>query len=248
MPGLPTELLACPFCHGELAQRDGGLSCASCGRAYPLQNGVPDFRPAKPVNGVDVAPGLIGHALGAVIRAPRAYDLLQRAAGAATAMSRIRRLLRDAGGKTVLDVGAGTGSVETALPKDVHYVWLDADPQKLDGFKAKSASAAILGDATKLPLSDGSVDWALSIGVSHHLDDGELDLMLDELRRVTREGVVFFDAVLTGTPFGGLLWRYDRGRHARPAVTLWRELDRRFDVVAAEEFRLLHRYLLVKAV
>jgi ubiquinone/menaquinone biosynthesis C-methylase UbiE len=209
---------------------------------------VPDLLHAAPPNGLDVAPGPVGYGLGAITRIPLAYDLVQRVAGAREARRRLRRVLEDATGKVVLDVGAGTGSLEEALPPGARYVWLDADPQKLNGFRTKSPSPAILGDATKLPLRDRSVDWAVSTGVSHHLDDAELGLMLDELRRVTREGVVFVDAVQSSAPGNRLLWRYDRGRHARPAAMLWRELQRRFEVVEAQEFRLLHRYLLVKAV
>lgn len=209
---------------------------------------MPDLLPAPPRNGLDVAPGPVGRALGAIIRIPRAYDVLQRAAGARDVRRRLRRVLEHATGKVVLDVGAGTGSVEAALPDGARYLWLDADPEKLNGFRTKSPSQAILGDATKLPLRDRSVDWAVSVGVSHHLDDAGLGLMLDELRRVAREGVVFLDAVLSRAPASRLLWRYDRGRHARPAVTLWRELQRRFEVVEAQEFRLVHRYLLVKGV
>jgi SAM-dependent methyltransferase len=245
---LPTDLLVCTTCRGELDERAESLLCTSCGRTYPIHDGVPNLLAEKPTNGLDVAPGPLGQAIGAVVRIPRAYDVVQRLAGADETLGRIRRALGEATGQVVLDVGAGTGSVEAALPAGARYLWLDADPQKLEGFRARSAAPAILGNATNLPLADESVDWAVSVGVSHHLDDGELGRMLDELRRVTREGIVFVDAVRTPTPASRLLWRYDRGRHARPAVTLWRELDRRFDVVAAEEFRLLHRYLLVKAV
>jgi uncharacterized protein YbaR (Trm112 family) len=248
MRPLPLDLLACPNCLGALQEEGDSLSCSSCGRAYPIRQGVPDLLPARPQNGLDVAPGPVGRALAAIIRAPRAYDLLQRVAGARETRKRLGRVLEHATGKVVLDVGAGTGSVEAALPPGARYIWLDADPQKLNGFRTKSPSQAILGDATKLPLRDRSVDWAVSAGLSHHLDDAELGLMLDELRRVAREGVVFVDAVQSRAPASRLLWRYDRGQHARPAATLWRELQRRFEVVEAQEFRLLHRYLLVKAV
>jgi uncharacterized protein YbaR (Trm112 family) len=234
---MPTDLLICTACRGELNERPDSLLCDSCGRTYPIRDGVPNLLKDKPTNGLDVAPGLLGQAIGAVVRIPHAYDVVQRLAGADETLGRIRRALADSAGEVVLDVGAGTGAVEAALPAGARYLWLDADPQKLEGFRARSASPAILGNATNLPLADESVDWAVSVGVSHHLDDGELGLMLD-----------FVDAVRTPTPASRLLWRYDRGRHARPAVSLWRELDRRFDVVAAEEFRLLHRYLLVKAV
>jgi hypothetical protein len=71
--------------------------------------------------------------------------------------------------------------------------------------------------------------------------------MLDELRRVTRERVVFVDAVVSPRLTSRALWRYDRGRHPRSADVLKRELEARFEVVAAEEYTILHRYLLARA-
>src|SRR5439155_24151670 len=110
--------------------------------------------------------------------------------------------------------------------------------------QTKSRSAAVLGDATNLPLRDRSVDWAICVSVSHHLDDHGFGLMLDELRRVTRDRVVFLDAVASPAVRSRLLWRYDRGRHPRPVEVLRRELSSRFEIVSAEEFTTLHRYLL----
>ena len=239
------ELLACPFCGEELAEDRDGLVCKVCARTYPVSDGVPVLLPGEPP--VERAAGVVGRALSALVASPAVYDTVQRLAGARETRRRLRQALEDVDGATVLDVGAGTGTFETILPPRARYVWLDSDREKLAGFRARSASAAILGDATKLPLRDRSVDWAISVAVSHHLDDAELRAMLDELRRVTREGVVFVDAVLLPTPASRLLWRYDRGRNARPAATLWHELERRFEIHAAEEYRLLHRYLLVRA-
>ena len=37
------EILACPACHGEIAETDSedGLRCAGCGRVYPIRDGIP---------------------------------------------------------------------------------------------------------------------------------------------------------------------------------------------------------------
>jgi ubiquinone/menaquinone biosynthesis C-methylase UbiE len=208
---------------------------------------MPDLLTAPPVDGLDVPPGLIGNALGAIVSSPVVYDLVQRLTGAEKTLARLRKILEDAAGGLVLDVGAGTGSLEAALPPATGYLCVDADPQKLDRFQAKSRSAAVLGDATNLPVRDQSVDWAICVSVSHHLDDDGFGLMLDELRRVTRERVVFLDAVTSPAWQSRLLWRYDRGRYPRSVEVLKRELSARFEIVAAEEFTLLHRYLLVSA-
>jgi uncharacterized protein YbaR (Trm112 family) len=38
------ELLACPACKSKLDYREtDGFSCATCGRRYPVQDGIPVF-------------------------------------------------------------------------------------------------------------------------------------------------------------------------------------------------------------
>jgi hypothetical protein len=50
----------------------------------------------------------------------------------------------------VLDIGAGTGMAADVLPPGNHYVWLDNDPRKLQGFLSRDIDCfAILGDATR---------------------------------------------------------------------------------------------------
>jgi hypothetical protein len=87
----------------------------------------------------------------------------------------------------------------------------------------------------------------VSIGVSHHLADGELGNMLHEVHRVTRGWLLFVDAVLTPGLTSRLLRRYDRGRHPRRADSLRRLLAARFEIVSDKEFTIRHRYLLVTA-
>jgi len=35
------SLLACPACHGDLRLEEASLVCASCGRGYPVVDGIP---------------------------------------------------------------------------------------------------------------------------------------------------------------------------------------------------------------
>ena len=239
------ELLACPACSADLEDAPGGLVCSTCGRSYPLRSGVPDLLRTTPSE--TPPPHFAGRALESIVAVPAVYDLVQRLAGAESLFRRMRPVLAQTEGAVVLDAGAGTGSLEALLPPSAHYLWLDTDSQKLTGFRKKSTAPAILGDATRIPLRDRSVDWAMSIGVSHHLDDDELGRMLDELRRVANRRLFFLDAVLNPTYTSRLLWRYDRGRHPRSADTLRRLLAARFTIVSDEEFTIRHRYLLVTA-
>jgi SAM-dependent methyltransferase len=242
------DVLACPSCHGELVERAGGLACAACGRAYAIEDGVADLVLHRTPSADGTAPGIVGRAVGSIAAVPVVYDLVQRLANSKDASRRLARVLSDAAGALVLDAGAGTGRLEESLPHSSRYLWLDPDPRKLKGFRAKSSSPAILGDATRIPLRDDSVDWAISIGVSHHLDDAALGRMLDELRRVTRDRLVFLDGVVSSSLTSRLLWHYDRGRHPRTIDVLKRELAARFELATVEEFTILHRYLLVSAI
>jgi uncharacterized protein YbaR (Trm112 family) len=230
------ELLVCPSCRGELLETPEGLVCPLCRRTYAVREGVPNFL---------LAPGLVGHAVGLSVRIPFVYDLVQRLAGAKSVSRRVRPVLAEAGGALVLDAGAGTGNYEALLPPSARYLWLDTDSNKLAGFRTKSTAPAVLGDATRMPLRDASVDWALAVGMSHHLTDGELGRMLDEVRRVVRHRLLFLEPVATSSYRSRLLWRYDLGRHPRSADVLRNHLAGRFEIVSDEEFTILHRYLLV---
>ncbi len=35
------EILCCPACHGDLAERPDCLKCRGCGRVYPIEDGIP---------------------------------------------------------------------------------------------------------------------------------------------------------------------------------------------------------------
>ena len=35
------SMLACPACRGDVGEKDEMIICASCGRQYPVRNGIP---------------------------------------------------------------------------------------------------------------------------------------------------------------------------------------------------------------
>jgi len=180
---------------------------------------------------------------------PGVYDVVQALLGAKHSRRRLAPWLAAAGGKRVLDVGAGTGLQRALLPDTAAYVWLDPDRNKLRGYRARYADGGVIvGDGGALPLKDRSVDLGLCVAVSHHLPDGPLDALFAELDRVVRERVVFLDAVLCPTaPIGRLLWRWDAGSHPRPAEVLLRAMERRLEIEHVEQYRVYHRYLLCVA-
>jgi SAM-dependent methyltransferase len=175
---------------------------------------------------------------------PAVYDQIQRTVGTPRTRELLRRHLAEADGKTVLDVGAGTGRFRDVLPAGAKYVWLDSDEEKLAGFKARrSEDETILADATAIPLEDKSVDYALCVAVAHHLPDGAFERLVAELARVTRDRVLFMDPVRADGIMPRLLWRFDRGTHPRSAETLVSALRERFDLETVERYSKHHHYV-----
>jgi ubiquinone/menaquinone biosynthesis C-methylase UbiE len=97
-------------------------------------------------------------------------------------------------GATVVDVGAGTGTLAIALAAarpDARVVGVDGDPQVLALARRKAGAervdwvAALAGD---LPLADAGADRIVLSLLLHHLSPGSRDGALREVRRVLRPG------------------------------------------------------------
>jgi SAM-dependent methyltransferase len=101
--------------------------------------------------------------------------------------ARIWAALGDA--RTVLNVGAGTGSYE---PPDRHV--LAVEPSALmRSQRLPDAAPCLAGSAGNLPFDDQSFDAAMAISTVHHWQDPIAGLR--EMRRVARRVVVFtFDS------------------------------------------------------
>ncbi|MFZ2113854.1 MAG: class I SAM-dependent methyltransferase [Solirubrobacteraceae bacterium] len=177
---------------------------------------------------------------------PFVYDAAQALSGRRIAHRRLGQELASAGGETVLDVGAGTGSLARVLRPDAFYWALDNDPVKLRRLSAKVPDARLLEcSALDIELPDKAVDWTVCVAVAHHMNDEELSVMFSELARVTRRRLVFLDPLASSGPgIASLLWRYDRGSYPRSAETLLAELGRRFEIDRVDRFRVFHRYVL----
>jgi len=178
----------------------------------------------------------------------RMYDLIQYAVGFRRTREVVRPFLAGTGHKTVLDIGGGTGLWGTALPAEARYQCLDMDPEKLKGFKKRFPNAeAILGDATRLDLPDGSIDCAMCMFVLHHLDDGQLRQVFGELARVVKEGIVILDPLRRNRWKSRLLWSLDRGSHPRDDSELLAAMGEYFEVTQWKRFTIQHEYLLAAA-
>jgi ubiquinone/menaquinone biosynthesis C-methylase UbiE len=171
---------------------------------------------------------------------PRIYDLIQCIAGSGKIYQNLIPYLAQAENLIVLDIGAGTGNLTTILPRSAKYIWMDCDTKKLEGFKAKKLPGlVILGDATKIPLKDKSVDYAICIFVAHHLSNAELDLLLGEIARIIRRKLIFLDPLEhKESIISNLMWRYDRGSHPRQSYAICSAIKSYFEIEHIEHYKI----------
>jgi ubiquinone/menaquinone biosynthesis C-methylase UbiE len=103
--------------------------------------------------------------------------------------------LPEVAGRTVIDVGTGTGRGALALARrGASVTGVDASAQMLDVARQRASAAGLVvdfreGDAHKLAFADRSFDAAVSLRVLMHTPDWRR--CLAELCRVARERVVF---------------------------------------------------------
>jgi SAM-dependent methyltransferase len=103
-------------------------------------------------------------------------------------------LLGEVGGKTILDLGCGSGQNLVALvSRGANVVGLDISPhliaiaqQRLDSVGKKATLR--VGTAYDTGMPDESVDVVFAIAVLHHL---ELEVVREEIRRILRKGGYF---------------------------------------------------------
>jgi SAM-dependent methyltransferase len=87
--------------------------------------------------------------------------------------------------KTVLNVGAGSGSYE---PTDRYVVAVEPSASMRTERLQNGRSPAIIGKADALPFDDNAFDASMAMVTVHHWPD--VSAGLRELRRVTREQVI----------------------------------------------------------
>ena len=111
----------------------------------------------------------------------------------------LRLTSRSSGLVTVLDVGAGTGDVAQAVARALTNRGLRArtiaidQPFILGAIARPETDHVIAGDALALPIRDRSVDVAICSQVLHHFCDQKARVLIAELDRVARIGVVIGD-------------------------------------------------------
>jgi ubiquinone/menaquinone biosynthesis C-methylase UbiE len=100
----------------------------------------------------------------------------------------VRRHLRPSQGMTLVDIGAGTGAFAAAFSDWFGLSVLAVEPSAAmrNEIPRTPAIEVLAGDASALPLPDGSADAAWLSLVIHHIPD--LGAAAHEMRRVLRPG------------------------------------------------------------
>ncbi|MGE0712489.1 MAG: class I SAM-dependent methyltransferase [Planctomycetota bacterium] len=140
------------------------------------------------------------HAAGAIIRWPRAYDLLV-ATLTFGLEGRLRRWIVSLGapgpGAAVLDVGCGTGTLLRAAADAVgpagRLCGVEPAEEMVEHARRKASAAGLtleltVGLADRLPYADQSFDRLFCTFVVHHLPPPDRALAFREMRRVLRPG------------------------------------------------------------
>lgn len=108
----------------------------------------------------------------------------------------IRLTTRAEGPLTLLDVGSGSGDVARAVVRALGNRGMAARTIALEqsfilgAIPRPETDHVVAGDALALPIRDRGVDLALCSQVLHHFDDRRARVLIAELDRVVRFGVV----------------------------------------------------------
>lgn len=126
---------------------------------------------------------------------------------------------RPAPGSRVLDLACGTGLFSDKF-LDVEYVGVDFDADTVSYARERYEKNFEQMDARKLNFPDGFFDGIFSLGLFHHINDGDSLLALAEARRVLKNNGKFFviEAVWPknrANLIGYFLRKIDRGKHVR---------------------------------
>lgn len=96
-------------------------------------------------------------------------------------------------GDAILHIGAGSGELDVLLPTSWNLTSLDFSSEALKRHRVTHQrhareSRAVQGDMFCIPFADSSFNVAFNLGVMEHLNETELVLALEEMRRLTKVG------------------------------------------------------------
>ena len=187
--GLLEPVLACVRCRAGVVIIANKIRCEGCGAVYAITNGIPDLRPHTAADRAeDIAWSAHWSAENQDSSAQRFFSFYRKAVFARAVAYFVKRYLPHEG---VL-VEAGSGTSETSILVDkrggaLRLVALDLIRPVLERCQPVM-DVCICGDIFSLPFQDGSLDGIWNVGVMEHFTQSEIDLILQEFRRVLKPG------------------------------------------------------------
>ncbi|CQR52936.1 MULTISPECIES: methyltransferase domain-containing protein [Haloferax] len=126
-------------------------------------------------------------------------------------------------GESVLSIGCGPGFEPSELASQTNasrVLGVDSNPTMLAVSRDRCPDAVSLlrGDATSIPVADGSVETAVSVQVYEYIDD--IDAALSELHRVLDSDG---RAVIYATDWESLVWRVRNSARSNRVLSAWNE-------------------------
>jgi SAM-dependent methyltransferase len=179
-----------------------------------------------------------------VLRNPHAYSALQRALvrGSETRMSLVRRHIRPAQDSTILDFGAGTGTIRETLPASARYIAIEPNPSYCHAMRTlfgNDGSVVECGGVEALERFREAADLVLILAVLHHVDDDEARRIVKAARAALRPHgrLVTVDPCFHDkqNPVARLLARLDRGPYVRT--------PERYTQLVGAEFREIQMFV-----
>jgi SAM-dependent methyltransferase len=127
----------------------------------------------------------------------------------------------DLAGRTVVDVGGGSGYFTAAFgDRGANGLLVEPDPGELRK-RGEPRRNSVVGDGYRLPIQDASADVSFSSNVLEHVPDP--GAFIDEMVRVTRPGgIVYLSYTLWLSPWGGhetSPWHFLGGTYAARRYT-----------------------------
>ncbi len=127
----------------------------------------------------------------------------------------------------ILDIGCGSGEISRFF-NDLDYIGIDVNPDYIEFARKIYKKNFEVMNAQKLRFKKRYFDYVVIIGVLHHIDDKNCNLILNEITRVIKDNgkIIIIEDVNTQSRidlFGNLIRKLDVGEHIRTKKE-WLEL------------------------
>jgi ubiquinone/menaquinone biosynthesis C-methylase UbiE len=127
----------------------------------------------------------------------------------------------------ILDIGCGSGEISRFF-NNLDYIGIDVNPDYIEFARKIYKKNFEVMNAQKLRFKKRYFDYVVIIGVLHHIDDKNCNLILNEITRVIKDNgkIIIIEDVNTQSRidlFGNLIRKLDVGEHIRTKKE-WLEL------------------------